>query len=546
MAHHSPLTTMFSASIASPPVPPAKHSPHLYDLFANSESIQVSANCADGHLLVMELIERLGLIDRVRPPSARLSPGSADRGVPMGDVGLAVAQPPAALFAEAPSTSAGAPPSTPLAEPARPPSANTVVIPAPDPPVVAAASMLLSTLRDRHLDNLRRGPKRATPATRDRGYALNLLIETVGDRPIKTLTPEDATAFANLLACWPARRTQFRQLDGLKAPAVADRAKREKLRPIQLGTQHKHLMHVNALMNWAIKLGEITESPFRFIDTRRYLKDAHGKKIKKKDIFRDDELAAIFDPKRVATYDAPHKFWVPLIAHRTGMRVNEIAQLYVDDVRVDPYIDQTGQTHQVTTFDITSDRDGQSVKTGYSVRRVPVPQRLFELGFDRYLEDVRASGAKHLFPGLPWNEGGPGRAVSQWVNDTVLRKECAITSHRKTLHSLRHTLITLMEREHIPKSIVCAINGHSTGNHTEQKNYIADGTVLEMREVLDSLPIVDPPMAPYVSERFKGYLAHAAAEREREIRLGAEGMAFKRPMGRRSNVSVRPRHFEAR
>lgn len=100
----------------------------------------------------------------------------------------------------------------------------------------------------------------------------------------------------------------------------------------------------------------------------------------------------------------------------TGMRVNEVTQLYLADVRTDPYLDESGQERLVMTFDITGDRDGQSVKTEYAVRRIPVPQRILDLGFERYLADVRASGASHLFPGLSWAEGGPGRAVSQWVN----------------------------------------------------------------------------------------------------------------------------------
>jgi hypothetical protein len=41
-------------------------------------------------------------------------------------------------------------------------------------------------------------------------------------------------------------------------------------------------MQVNALMNWAVRLGEITANPFHYLDTTRYRKDENGKLLKKK------------------------------------------------------------------------------------------------------------------------------------------------------------------------------------------------------------------------------------------------------------------------
>lgn len=540
------------------------HDPHLYDVVATADGIRLSPTCHDGHVLVMELIEKLGLAERARAravPMAR--PGAADRGFlaghRSGSPPIIVAMPgrvaataplpipdgqnePCAQTTPTPASFGHTPAWAPAvaSQPAQAsatvvPSANTVVIPTAAPLDAPASGNLLSTLIERHLRNVALGPKRATPATRDRAYALNLLIETVGDRPIETITPDDALKFAALLAQWPARRTTYPQLDGLTAPNVAARAKREKLQPIRPGTQHKHIMHVNALMNWAIKLGALMENPFKYVDTGRYLRDETGRRRKKKDIFNHADLAAMFDPALLTSYTSPHKFWVPLIAYHTGMRVNEVTQLYLADVRTDPYLDESGQERLVMTFDITGDRDGQSVKTEYAVRRIPVPQRILDLGFERYLADVRASGASHLFPGLSWAEGGPGRAVSQWVNDTVLRKICHITDRRKSLHSLRHTLTTLMDRNKIPESIICAINGHTPGTTVDKRNYVADGTVLEMQRVLDTLPFPDLPLAPYASGQFKSYLSHAASERERGERAKQDGTPFKRPLGRRPN-----------
>ncbi len=127
--------------------------------------------------------------------------------------------------------------------------------------------------------------------------------------------------------------------------------------------------------------------------------------------------------------------------------------------------------------------------------------------------------------------------MSQWVNDTVLRKLCQITDRRKSLHSFRHTLTTLMKRNKIPESIKCAINGHTPGDSVNKRNYVADGTVLEMQRVLDTLPLPDLPLAPYVTSQFAGYLAHSGAEDEREARANEERVPFLRHRGPRPKTA---------
>lgn len=520
--------------LASSPSP-APYPPPLYDFHAGPEGIRLSPRSAEGHACVLELCERLGLEKAVAAGQSR---ALLEESMLARVFGQTLAAPPPTL----------APALGPMSQeaPTEPPpvaaSANTLATPA-EPAIaslpVGTTGKRLGELVRLHMANLARGPKRATPATRDRGYALDLLIQTVGDRPIADLTPEDANTFADLLAVWPARRHHLRQLDGLDALAVAARAKREKLPPISLGTQRKHLGHINALMNAAIKSGDLAENPFRYVDLARYSKDEHGRRRKKKDIFHHADLAKIFDPVHMAKLTSPHKYWIPLIAHFTGMRVNEIAQLYVDDVRTDPYLDETGCERSVMTFDITADRAGQSVKTDYGIRRIPVPQAILDLGFGRYLDDVRTSGSDLLFPGLRWDEGGPGQPVSQWFNQIHLRKTCEITSKRKSLHCFRHNITTLMDRNKVPESIICAINGHSTGVSIDRRNYVADGTVLECQRVLDTLPFPELKLEKYVSDRFAGYLDHTAAERERERRAKAEGFEFKRRKGPRP---VRDRH----
>lgn len=544
------------------PLTTASHEHHLYDLVATREGFRVSPTCADGHVLVMELIERLGLLDRMEPRTGRS--GSVDRGFMLGRTSSAILLPvPTVAQADSPRVwpaghaAAPAPTPAPTPPPVVPradPGSNTVPIsePAPvllpatpaltqeeanhsEPPAVPSTGKRLSEMVALNLANLARGPKKATPATRDRRYILDLFLDVIGDKPMADITAKDANAMADVLASWPRQRTDYPEFLGMPARQVAAQTKKRKLATIQRSTQYKHLMGLNAFFNWCVETKTISENPFHYVDNSRYREAIR----KKKDIFSAQDLQAIFAPHHLSRYTEPHKYWVPLIALFTGMRVNEISQLYVDDIQTDTVTDEEGVEHTIPYFDITPFRDGQSIKTGYSLRRIPVPASLLELGFERYVADVRASGSEHLFPGLQWPEGGPGRTTSRWFNQHHLRNACGITSTKKSLHCFRHTLTTRCDRAHVPKSVIQTINGHSDGQGVDARTYVARGSLLECKRALDGVTYPPLDLVPYVSEQFAAYLAQAAAQAAHAERLGKEGKPVVSRKGRRPKLMMR-------
>jgi integrase len=498
------LVLLDTVMLASSSTSAATFSPALYEVFADGEGLRLSAGCPEGHALVVELMERLGWFTHPPVPSPRPRSDYADH---------------ANLRFTDRSQGAIAPPSP------------TAPIPPPSPSP-QESSMLLSALIETHLKNLRRDHQKATPPDRDRAYALRLLLKVIGDKPIQDITPDDANTFADVLAVWPTRlahnHPEFRDLPPL---VIADRSKREKWPVIMRSTQHKHIMGINAFFNWLIKSKRLSENPFGLIDPARY----HDPVQRKKDPFTTQDLEALFDADRMKSYTEPHKYWVPLIAYFSGMRVNEISQLYVDDIQSETVVDEKGQRHTLPYFDITPYREGQSIKTPYSLRKVPIHSTLLALGFQQYVADVRASGSQHLFPGLPWEEGGPGRVASRWFNQQLLRNACGIRDKQKTLHCFRHTLTTLAERARISEAIVRTINGHSDGRGIEKCSYVARGSLLECHRVLEGLEFAHRPTTPYVSKQFEAYLEHAAAQKDHEERLIQENKPITRRKGRPSH-----------
>lgn len=94
------------------------------------------------------------------------------------------------------------------------------------------------------------------------------------------------------------------------------------------------------------------------------------------------------------------KFWVPLIALYSGLRLGEIVQLLAADLR---------EEQGVWFFDVTKGED-KSLKTANSERRVPVHPQLLEL---RLLE-LKGKN-KRLFPDIePGQDGYYSHNFSKW------------------------------------------------------------------------------------------------------------------------------------
>jgi integrase len=542
---------------ASPPSFNSGPTTHLYDLVATSEGIHVSPNCVDGHVLIMELLQHLGLVDQMRVSG--MGTKSADREA-KGDwngSALPILVRPSASVSPSPSPAPIQTPKVPQMPAAgtapiasSPSSVGTPATCSPSAAVPVASithtasppsrGKLLSELMALNLANLARGPKKATPATRDRKYILGLLLNALGDKPVTDITAEDANSVADVLASWPRYLAHYPEMNDLSPVQVAAIAKKKKLPVIQRSTQGKHIMALNAFFNWCVKAGAITENPFHYVQGSRYKETVP----KKRDIFSAQDLQSLFAPKHLRNYTEPHKLWVPLIALFTGMRVNEIAQLYADDIQSDTEVDEDGAEHTILYFDITPFRDGQSIKTGYSKRRVPVPRQLLDLGFEHYVADIRASGSQHLFPGLAWGEGGPGRTLSRWFNTHHLRQTCGIKSAKKSLHCFRHTLTTRCERKHVPNSIIQTINGHSDGQGVDQRSYVARGSLLECKRAMEGLRYPPLELVPYTSEQFAPYLAQAAAQRAHGNRIEAEGLPRVSTKGRRPKLRPQKSHMD--
>ncbi len=203
--------------------------------------------------------------------------------------------------------------------------------------------------------------------------SLRLFIEIVGDKPIGSVTRQDCRTFRDKLSQLPPHLTK--RFKGKSVDEVI------ALKPESMSTRtvNKNLSVISTLMNWAIREGLVTNNPAQGLRlTTRHRLDAE------RDVFTLRELKLLFErsplytgcmsekhrarPGTLILRDA--KFWLPLIALYSGMRLEEIAQLRVEDVR---------QIDGVWVFDVNASL-GNKLKTTDSTRLVPIHPDLTRTG----------------------------------------------------------------------------------------------------------------------------------------------------------------------
>jgi integrase len=206
---------------------------------------------------------------------------------------------------------------------------------------------------------------------------------------------------------------------------------------------NKRLGYLNDFFNWCIGNGH---SQHQASPVEGLLISTKGKLKKKQEhwkSFEDTDLKAIYGKGYLEACPKPDHYWIPIVALYSGARLNEIAGLPIQNVRI---IDG------VQAMEIT---DTKTSKVG---RVVPVHQTLIELGFWDYVEQVRSLGAERLFPHTVDGNNGHGKnAARQFAN---WLDKLGITDPHKVFHSTRSTLITRLHTANANPAHAMQITGH--------------------------------------------------------------------------------------
>ncbi|MBU1000951.1 MAG: site-specific integrase [Proteobacteria bacterium] len=236
---------------------------------------------------------------------------------------------------------------------------------------------------------------------------------------------------------------------------------------MSFSTLNRRLVIVKGFFKW-LKINYGIQGGFNELLTM----DAPKKSFKSsREGFSDDDILALFGTKeyRQHSFDLPFKFWVPLIGLHQGMRLNEICQLHLVDIRtVDGF----------WCFDINDGTEDKRLKTSSSRRVIPIHPVLIEMGLLEHVEKLRCSGQQRLFPELRFGRHGYADATSKWFARYKLR--CGLVSRSKVFHSFRNTVSTQLKAVGVSLGVAAQILGHALEKQSMTFDYYADGYPIEV------------------------------------------------------------------
>ena len=298
------------------------------------------------------------------------------------------------------------------------------------------------------------------------GYYLNEMLEIIEDKPIQEITHQDGRHYVDVLSQLPTNREKYKKFKGKSIQEVLEM---KGIVPQNPQNVNKKLGRISTFWRWV---------GLQYPD---FVKDEifKGKQIptsikvnKKEDRnpFTLNEINKIFDPHSylfftvqmnlegekeyhyhsVRRYHLPY-YWIPFIGLFTGMRINEICQLRIDDVYKDG-------KHYV--FNIRESEDTK-LKTSSSERIIPVHPTLIKLGFHDYVKTLRELGKDRIFWELSKKRDGYSSKVSDWFNGKYLKSIGVHVPRKKVFHSFRHTVSGLLQKKGVRKELIEGFVGHT-------------------------------------------------------------------------------------
>jgi integrase len=146
--------------------------------------------------------------------------------------------------------------------------------------------------------------------------------------------------------------------------------------------------------------------------------------------------------------------WLPLIMMYSGMRCNEIAQLYVDDIQ---------EKDGIQFFRITEDETrNQHVKTLASQREVPIHAILKDLGLFDHIARMKAAGQQQLFPNCTYRPGIGLYYDSSMSLQLNVPINLIDNDKKLRLYSLRANFRNSIEEKFVNRLITAMDNGISS------------------------------------------------------------------------------------
>ncbi len=276
-----------------------------------------------------------------------------------------------------------------------------------------------------------------------------LLIDILGDVDVTSITKPMVTELRSTLQKLPPNI--YKKYPGQSIQQILSCKDEEAM---SIKSVNKHISRLGALLRYCVDEGVISSNPasgLKISDKKRAdeERNAYSKDDVKKIINavpRDSKL--------------PERYWIPLIGLYSGMRLNEICQMYVSDIiKFDGY----------WCISINAEKD-KRLKNTASERVIPIHPVLLELGFLEYVECLQLSNSPRLWMNLAWTDlTGYGNSFCKWYQR--FNRIHVTDDPMKVFHSMRHLVADTLKQAGVEESLIAELVGHSTSGSMTMGRY---------------------------------------------------------------------------
>lgn len=285
-------------------------------------------------------------------------------------------------------------------------------------------------------------------------HSLVVASSFFGDVAIGTLTREQGRSLRGILPKLIKGKTQDNLHEYGINGCTTDAAEMQ----INSVTANNHMNRLREFFRWSESMGYISRNPLPDdnIPMPKVSKQA------KRSPITDQEVKQIFahplftEHKGIKTRKIQHAshFWLPLIAAYSGMRLGEISQLSVENIR---------KCGEHWCFMVEQSSAEHYLKTANAQRAIPIHNELIRIGFIEFVNYIRANNGTRLFNNIRLIQGNYSNKPSEWFIKQF-RDALGMPLH-VTPHAFRHSVKDKLSRVEANPENISRLLGHAGGQY---------------------------------------------------------------------------------
>ncbi|WP_033924984.1 tyrosine-type recombinase/integrase [Sphingomonas sp. 35-24ZXX] len=334
------------------------------------------------------------------------------------------------------------------------------------------------------------GRKRADTLTQDR-IVVQLFADYVGvDADLRTVTRSTVRNWRDTLLRCPANLNKLAHYRGWKLDQIAADAPTHGGKLLSSKTVNKYLSAVSALFTYlAAERDDVTNPCLGlFIEI--------DKASNRRPTFSNVQIGRIFATPLFTGSAGPHSlhvrgdhhadtwhYWIPLTCLFSGLRIGEVAQLQICDIK-----SEFGTSVMHIRHDQTA---GLATKSGTS-RIMPIHSQLVSIGFldmvERRSQDASGDLTQPLFAGLSKNDRDHiGSAPSRFWRDYLTKVGEKKGDDGIGAHSFRHTLAQKLRDADELDIAIAVVLGHSLPSTTAGYGTTRQGSIKMLSDMIEKV-----------------------------------------------------------